>query len=132
VKERDVRRISKSDPEIRRVPDVRGGPLPPRIWLVVPVGHPDFREPKAKLKAIFYLHPKLYHQPIPYKFERDWTTFYIHPHGLLGSDGCIVMAPASRQKLMKYLTGNRPYFLKAVMTADKNDLVVGQFRTFFP
>lgn len=123
VKEIVVHKKEGDDGTKRRVSDVRGGPLPPGTWLAVPRGHPEFNPRGKRLKAIFHLNPILYRQAVPYKFERDWHTFYIHPHGLLGSDGCIVMAPDAREKLLRHCNGNRPYVLKAVVSYSERDLV---------
>jgi hypothetical protein len=123
VKDLVVHRKEGDKGTTRRVSEVRGGPLPPGTWLAVPLGHPDFRKPTAKLSAIFHLNPILYQQAVPYKFERDWDTFYIHPAGALGSDGCIVMAPDERKTLLKYCKENRPYVLKAVVSFNERDMI---------
>lgn len=119
---RKVVSVRKEDGKYVDVPRVRGGVLPPGIWIAVARGADGYRNPNKDFGAK-YMNWWLYPLAVELKYAdagRELWTFYIHVTGFLGSDGCIVVDPNGLNLLNSYIS-HRRYTLLHSSVFEYND-----------
>lgn len=91
---------------------MRGGVIPPGVWLVN--GIPFSKKDGAPTDLSFQLYPISDSIRAFYKREYDKSKFYIHGAGPKGSDGCILLPKPERERLKTCLGGYGYVYLTVV------------------